>query len=90
MTSTPGWDRPATQPTTHATRTEAFDGQLASFLTQGWQIESRTELSAVLVKGKPVNHVLHLLLSLVTVGLWIPVWIILAIAGGEKRKHIAG
>lgn len=31
-------------------------------------------------RGKPVNHVLHAILSVVTVGLWLPVWLIVAIA----------
>jgi len=43
----------------------------------------------VVVTGKPTNHILHLLLSIFTLGLWIPVWIILAIVGGEKRRIIA-
>lgn len=30
--------------------------------------------------GKRVNHVLHLVLTLLTFGLWLPVWAILAIA----------
>lgn len=30
--------------------------------------------------AKRVNHVLHLILTLLTAGLWLPVWIILAIA----------
>lgn len=30
--------------------------------------------------GRRVNHVLHLLLTLLTAGLWLPVWIILALA----------
>lgn len=28
---------------------------------------------------KKTNHLLHLILTLVTVGLWLPVWIIVAI-----------
>lgn len=31
-------------------------------------------------RGKGVNHVLHLLLTIFTGGLWLPVWIILALA----------
>lgn len=30
--------------------------------------------------GKGVNHVLHLILTLLTAGLWLPVWIIIAMA----------
>lgn len=29
---------------------------------------------------KGVNHTLHFILTLVTLGLWLPVWIIVAIA----------
>lgn len=34
----------------------------------------------IVVQQKRVNHVLHLLLTIVTLGLWLPVWIILALA----------
>lgn len=30
--------------------------------------------------GKRVNHLLHLILTLLTAGLWLPVWIIIAMA----------
>ena len=30
--------------------------------------------------GRRVNHVLHLVLTIITAGLWLPIWIILAIA----------
>lgn len=72
------------------TREQTFDLQLSSYLSKGWRIESRTAYTAVLVKGQRVNHILHLLLSLVTVGLWIPVWIFLAAARGEHHKRITG
>lgn len=31
-------------------------------------------------RGRKVNHVLHAILTIVTVGLWLPVWLIVAIA----------
>lgn len=34
----------------------------------------------VVVQKKQTNHVFHLLMSIITLGLWIPVWIIVAIA----------
>ena len=52
----------------------------------GARVESQSDYQAVLVKGKPVNHVLHLILTLVTCGLWGIVWIVMAIVGGEKRS----
>lgn len=33
------------------------------------------------------NHILHLLLSIVTVGLWLPVWLILSLGGGYHCNH---
>lgn len=50
-----------------------------------WRVESQTDYNAILVKGKPVNHVLHLILSIISFGIWLIVWIIMAISGGEKR-----
>lgn len=51
-----------------------------------WRLVQRTETQAQLVSGKPVSHVLHLLLSLITLGLWIPIWILVALVCGEKYK----
>ena len=63
--------------------------QVDEHLRNGWQIESRTENLASLRIGKPINHVLHLLLTLVTCGVWVLVWIYLAMFQGEKRKTIS-
>ncbi len=40
---------------------------------------------AVAVSGG-VNHGLHLLLTLLTCGVWLPIWIIIAIFGGGSRS----
>lgn len=34
---------------------------------------------------KGVNHAFHLIMSLVTLGLWVPVWIIVAIAAAVSK-----
>lgn len=62
--------------------------QLSSMVTSGWRIESQSDYQAVTVAGKPVNHVLHLILSIVTVGLWLFIWLILSLAGGERRQLV--
>lgn len=54
----------------------------------GWKVISQTETQAQLVKGKPTNHLLHLILSVITIGFWIPVWICVAIFTGEKRRFV--
>ena len=32
------------------------------------------------------NHILHFILSLFTVGFWIPVWLIISISNANERK----
>lgn len=39
-------------------------------------------------KKKKTNHILHLLLSLITAGLWIPVWILVAVSNGLENTRI--
>ncbi|WP_156750092.1 hypothetical protein [Mycobacterium sp. E2479] len=56
---------------------------------RGGRIEARMPTSAIVVTGKPVNHVLHLLITVLLCGLWLPVWIILAANGGEKRTMVS-
>ena len=52
-------------------------------------IEVQTAEVDQLTKGHSVNHSLHLLLSVFTLGLWLPVWLVVALVSGEKRKVIA-
>jgi hypothetical protein len=55
---------------------------------QGWRIESRSDFQATIAKGERINNTLHLILTLVTAGLWALVWIIVAITGGIKRMMV--
>ena len=53
----------------------------------GDRVESRTITSAVMVEGKPPNHILHLLLTVFTCGFWLLIWAIAAM-GGERRHTL--
>lgn len=55
----------------------------------GGRVESQTDYTAIVRHGKPVNHILHLILTLVTAGLWVFVWIILSIVTASGRKAVA-
>jgi len=66
-------------------RKAILDQRLANAGAQGWRIENRSDYQATIAKGKPVHHLLHLFLTVITAGLWAIVWIILAITGGVKR-----
>jgi hypothetical protein len=78
-----------TQPLSDDERRAWLSQQVDEHVRKGWQIESRTENLASLRSGRPINHVLHLLLSLITCGVWALVWLYLAIFQGEKHKTIS-
>ena len=60
-------------------------GAITNGVAMGYRIERQTDDQAVLAKGQRINHVLHLILTILTGGLWGIVWIILAVNGAEKR-----
>lgn len=66
-----------------------LDDAIAREVSIGGRLESRTSTTALVVHGRPVNHVLHLLLTLVTCGTWGLVWGFLALVGGEKRVQLS-
>lgn len=39
------------------------------------------------LQGSKTNHVLHLIISLFTAGLWIPVWILAAMSNSHNREY---
>jgi hypothetical protein len=80
-----------TQLVTPDQRRRALDRAVADMVggpAQGWRVESRTEYQAVLVSGHRTNHLLHLVLTLATCGLWAIVWAILGVTNQEKRDVI--
>jgi hypothetical protein len=80
----------ATQPIAAAVdqRRAVLAREVARAVANGARIQSQDPYQAVVVYGRPVNHVLHLLLSIFTAGLWIFVWLIVGLTGGEKRELI--
>ena len=71
-----------------AVRQERLNQAIAAELARGGRIESQTGSSAVIVRGNRVNHVLHLLLTILTIGIWAIVWLIISAAGGERRRIV--
>jgi hypothetical protein len=55
---------------------------------RGYRIETVDGPRAIISMGEPVNHVLHVLLTVFTCGLWLPIWLLLIALGGVKRRHI--
>lgn len=71
-----------------AERAVALDQELMADVARGARVEARMPTWAIIVTGKPVNHVLHLLVTVLLCGLWLPVWIIMAVNSGEKRTTL--
>jgi len=44
--------------------------------------------SRLLAQRKSTSHILHLILSLITFGLWLPVWALVAISNGLENARI--
>ena len=66
-------------------RYDDLDAEIEHRLASGWRVESDYGNTVTLVKGQRVNHILHLLLSIVTAGAWLLIWLVLAAFGGERR-----
>ena len=77
---------PARGTKTTQERRELLARLIAGQVPRGWRVESQSEFQAVLVSGRPINHVLHLILTLITCSLWGLAWASLAFFGGEKRQ----
>jgi hypothetical protein len=69
-------------------RGEMVNNIVAQEARSGWRVVSQTQTSAQLVKGHRTNHILHLILTLITLGIWAIVWILMVIFGGEKYRTI--
>jgi hypothetical protein len=62
---------------------------VANWVHDGWRVESQTDFQAVMAKGHRPNHILHLILTIITLGVWAIVWILIALGGGEKRAVVS-
>jgi hypothetical protein len=50
------------------------------------RVEGQSEYEVVLVRGRRSEHRLHLWITILTVGLWGPVWLAVWLAQREKRE----
>jgi hypothetical protein len=70
-----------------------LDGYIADAAMYGWFVVERNEKAATAVLALPghrINHLLHLILSLLTAGLWLIVWLLLAcFPRREKRLMVS-
>jgi hypothetical protein len=75
-------------PLSEAERSDLLDALVARAVPRGWRVESRSPTQAVLVRGRESSggvHVIHFLLTLLTFGLWVFVWILYAMSRHVER-----
>lgn len=61
---------------TPAERRHLLSRQLAVMEEEGKRIAFHGDYQAIVADGTPVNHILHLMLSFFTVGLWAIIWMV--------------
>lgn len=76
------------QPATDNARKAQLAQGVQQEVVQGGRVETQGDYNAVIRYGKPTNHVLHLILTLVTLGLWGIVWLIIFIINTTSTKTI--
>ncbi|MGW0780841.1 hypothetical protein [Streptomyces sp. NPDC002913] len=62
-----------------------LDWVVSQRVAAGWRVESRSGSQAVLVRGEPVNHVLHAFLTVFSCFAWSVVWAVLALTNTVER-----
>lgn len=66
-------------------RQQMLSMAVSAEMAQGAQILEMNQTSALLVKASPVNHVLHLLLTAFTCGVWAFVWLLVSATAQPRR-----
>lgn len=70
-------------------RKEILDRAIAVKIAEGGRMEHRvSDFEAVIKTGSRPNHVLHLILTILTLGLWGIVWLILAFGSRERTSTL--
>lgn len=67
-----------------------LDGWITHLTGEGHALVSRTADAAVLEvpAGRPPNRILHAILTLLTVGLWLAVWLLVELVAVNRRTPV--
>ena len=77
-----------TDPTPGPNYAQTVDERVAVLVANGYSVQSRSATQVILVRGRRPNHILHLLLTVFTIGSWGIVWIILTVTNRPQTKVI--
>lgn len=91
-----GWfatkDKPiavkSTTPKTESERKNLLNNHIAKVYAYKKDAQSllHTDFAAIIKFGKPINHILHLLLCIPTFGFWLIVWFFIGITNSQKTR----
>ncbi|MFE7140938.1 hypothetical protein ACFVAG_24595 [Streptomyces sp. NPDC057644] len=76
------------EPPDAAQRALILDWVVSRRIASGWRVESRSGSQVVLVRGQPVNHVLHAFLTVFSCLVWGVVWAGLALVNRVEREAL--
>lgn len=66
-------------------RERILDWAVAQYVAQGWRVESRSEAQVVFARAGQVNHVGHLIATLLTCFVWLLGWIVVTLRSRTDR-----
>ncbi len=61
---------------------------IATEVSKGWRVESQSQVQAILVKGKNINHTLQIFLSVITAGFWLVVYLPIYFINRRQTKIV--
>ena len=72
-------------------RKQALATAISNEVRSGWNVQSQSDYQAVMhIPAQKTNHVLHLILTLITLGFWGLVWIaMVVIHKGEQHEVVS-
>lgn len=53
-----------------------------------WKVESQSEYRAVMVEDRRCPHIVHLVFTILTAGIWVIVWVINAIQATKPKRQV--
>lgn len=59
---------------------------IANQAASGWRVQSQSDYQAVFAKGKDTSHGIHLFLTIITLGSWSIIWLVVWLMNRERRE----
>ncbi|MBO0913966.1 hypothetical protein [Streptomyces laculatispora] len=81
----PGYYSADGRPPDAMQRALILDWAVSQRIASGWRVESRSATQVVMVRGRPLNHVLHAVLTVFSCFMWGVVWLVLGVTNKVER-----